>query len=272
MSQTKAYSDQAESGIYTHQQAARKAGEPVELVDNYPRAGLSAKDPRDELMMQKMELIEKGKAAGGNVGMTQLGQVQATDADFRWLQRKRDTEAAANLDAWIGANFHTQDPAQLAWLRETYPEYFDARERIMVERAKFALRVKLLKLRGPKTEEDLILAWGLKTGRIQLDRDWDVVGPSLKPSNAVDMDIERTRYKKGLLTRRRYLSDKERANNAAGLDLTGEAVRNGNPFAPGANDTGYGGFQDTAHSMPGVAVPDSGRYASFLNDVLKPYL
>lgn len=38
-------------------------------------------------------------------------------------------------------------------------EYYEARERLMIDRAKFALRVKLLKLRGPKNHKDLILQW-----------------------------------------------------------------------------------------------------------------
>lgn len=266
-STTQNYSTQAESGIYTHAQEAKRDGQKQNLVASFPRKGLSARDPRDDIMRQKMEAL----AAGPGQGMTPFGQIQATDADFKWLQRKREADQMANLDAWIGENFHIQDPAQLKWLRETWPEYFEAREQVMLERAQFALRVKLLELMGPRDEQDMVLLWGLQTGRIQLDRDWDVIGPARAPGQSIDMKKERTRYSKGLLQRPRYISDYERAANASGLDMVGDAVRGGNPFSAGLN-VGPSGFQASTQSFPGFAVPDQGRYGNFLTKAIAPYV
>lgn len=261
------YSNQAESGVYTHAQEAKRDGQKQNLVSSFPRKGLSTRDPRDDIMRQKMEAL----AAGPGQGMTPFGQIQATDADFKWLQRKREADQMANLDAWIGENFHIQDPAQLKWLRETWPEYFEAREQVMMERAQFALRVKLLELMGPRDEQDMILLWGLQTGRIQLDRDWDVIGPARAPGQSIDMDAERSRYKKGLLQRPRYVSDTERASNAAGFDMAGQPVRGGNPFSAGGN-VGPSGFQSSTQSFPGFAVPSKGRYGNFLTEAIAPYV
>lgn len=243
-----------ESGIYTH-------GAPANLGNistaSYPRGGLQARDARDELISEKAQFM---KQAGGT-GMTPFGQVVATDRDFEWLRKKRETEAFANLDAWIGENFHKADPATRKWLQETYPEYYESRERLMVDRAKLALRIKLLKLRGPKNEKDLLLQWALQTGRIKLDRDWDRVGPSTD-TGPYDAAEERKRYKDGLFSIRRYLGESEREDNAS---------RSDNPFRPISTD--MSGFQGANFGFPGETVPvGNSRYPSFLQNVVSPYL
>lgn len=145
----------AEGGIYTHDVAAAQSG--AQTTGAFPRKGFSARSARDEITAEKMQMIAAN--AGGVAGQTPFGQVVASDADFKWLQKKRETEAYANLDAWIGKNFHTDDVTARKWLQEIWPDYYESREQLMIERAKFALRVKLLKLRGPKTEKDLVLQW-----------------------------------------------------------------------------------------------------------------
>jgi hypothetical protein len=125
----------------------------------------------------------------------------------------------------------------------------------MIDRAKFALRVKLLKLRGPKNHKDLILQWGLATGRIHLDKGWDVVGMYDEPGD-VAMPNQQKRFANGLLNYRRYLSDEERQYNAN---------RDGNPFKPAGPGQADG---QRPSSFPGSAVPDTGRYPSFLSGVI----
>ncbi len=261
---TKDQTQLAESGIYTHAQAAEPGAQGM-TAGAFPRGGLSARDPRDELMAEKAQMV----AASGGTGQTPLGLVTATTADFEYLRKKRETEALANLDAWIGKNFHKADPATRKWLQETFPEYYESRERIMTERAKFALRVKLIKLRGAKNEKDLMLMWGLQTGRIKLDRDWDVIGPYREAGESIDMAQERNRFKNGLFSFRRFLSEDERLNNAGGVDPA-LGVNVINPFAPVT--TGQEGFQRGAGAFPGNVVPDQGRFPAFLRDVVQPYL
>lgn len=249
---------EAESGIYTH--AVADPGQGGAMTSSFPRGGLQARDKRDEIISEKAQYMDAG-------GMTKFGQVVATDADFEWLRKKRETEAFANLDAWIGKNFHKADPATRRWLQETYPEYYESRERIMTDRAKLALRIQLLKLRGPKNEKDLMLQWALQTGRIKLDRDWDRIGPSSNDQN-LPGDAEQKRYKDGLFSFRRFLADSERrANQDRSFDPNGTP----NPFKP--NDaTAYDQGQ-VSSPFPGYAVPDTrDRYPSFLTNVLQPYL
>lgn len=126
----------------------------------------------------------------------------------------------------------------------------------MIDRAKFALRVKLLKLRGPKNHKDLILQWGLATGRIALDKGWDVVGMYDEPGTT-DLQESRSRFSNGLMNYRRYLSDSERVHNA---------VSHNNPFKP--NSQGQADGQMPSQFPNGAAVPNRDRYPSFLSGVI----
>ena len=249
---------EAESGIYTH-----SVEKPYEdggaMTSSFPRGGLQARDRRDELISEKAQFMGKN-------GMSPFGQIVATDKDFEWLRKKRETEAFANLDSWIGLNFHKADPATRRWLQETYPEYYESRERLMTDRAKLALRIQLLKLRGPKNEKDLMLQWALQTGRIKLDRDWDRIGPS---KDMADSSEEQRRFKDGLFSFRRYLSDTERGKNSL-RKFAGAEGGTPNPFQPQNNGASAG---QISSPFPGEAVPDGAdRYPSFLKDTLSQYL
>lgn len=252
-SKTVEMSEKLEAGLTTH--AAPEAEGPV-TAGSFPRKGLEARDPRDELMQEKMQFI-----AGKN-GMSPFGQVVASDADFRWAQKKRETEALANFDAWAGLNFHSNDPALRKWHQEINPSYYEERERVMVERAKMALRIKLLKLRGPKTEEDLITIWGLQTGRIKLDKDWDRVGAyEMTPAehNKAGQLSSQQRFANGLFNFRRYLTSTER--RVGGDDPS-------NPFKTENGE--MDGYQNDDLSFRGGKVPDTGRYTNFFDTFIKP--
>lgn len=254
---TQDYTKQARSGVYTGS-AVQPGASPAQTTQHFARGGLGAEDPRDELMQEKMEFLK----AGGQTGNTKFGQITATDEDFEWLQRKRDTEALANMDAWISDQFHTGDVATRKWLQEVYPDYYEARERELMDRAKFALRVKLLLLRGPKNHKDLILLWGLQTGQIELDRDWDRIGPS---QSAPDQATEQRHFKKGLFNPLRYRTDGER------LSAQGGPVGAPNPFKP-VNDSAAGGqgagIAGTGRPFKGGPVADPNRYPTFLQGIL----
>lgn len=252
LNETRALTKEAQGGVYTTANASTAGSTAAQHTVPFPRRGLGAESSRDELMKEKMEFLEKTGDA-----TTPFGIVTATDEDFKWLQRKRDTEAAANLDAWISQNFHVGDVTTRKWLQEVYPEYYAVREQMMMDRAKFALRVQLLLLRGPKNHKDLILLWGLQTGQIQLDRDWDRIGPTEETLSA---DKEQERFQKGLFNPLRYLSDDERKTNQGG---------NRNPFNPGTN-TGTGGGQIPGPFSVGGRVESTTRYPSFLSKVLNP--
>lgn len=255
------YDKAARAGIYTSGTAGDE-GSPGNMTKSYPRRGFEAFDPMDEMMRVKMDLIAKGQ----NTGMTKYGLVTVTDADMQWLAKKRDTEAKFRFDKWLGSNFNTNDVVTRQWLQKTYPEYHDSREQTLVDRAKFALRVHLLMMRGPKNQKDLVLYWGLQQGLIKLDRDWDKIGAGISDSQYDAAGFEKgeqDRFAGGLMNPWVYKSDKERKANMTGGN---------NPFAPKKAD-GTANLSGAGGGMPGgfglVNVPDQGRYSEFYNSVLR---
>lgn len=256
INQTQSYQRQAESGIVTHDIAPRDPSlGPAQTTGIYPRKGFESRSAKDEMMREKMEFMDKD-------GKTPFGQVIATDSDFEWLRKKRETESKANFDAWIGRNFNVDDVTTRRWLQEVHPEYYDSREQSMIDRAKFALRVNLLKMRGPKNHKDLILLWGLQTGKISLDRNWNVIGAQVK----YDQKQEQKRFAGGLLTPSRYRSDTQRTAAATYQEGTVSA----NPFITA--DTGVGGRQISSPFAVGAEVPNTKRYPAFMDNAIKPFL
>lgn len=247
------YDKAARSGIYTGTVPTSSARDPRvggNMTMAYPRRGFEAFDNRDELMRVKMDLIKDGKTTG----MTPLGLVTVTPQDLEWLQKKQEVEAKFNFDRWIGENFNTNDVVTRQWLQQIYPEYHDAREQAMTDRAKFALRIHLLMMRGPKDHRDLVLYWALQQGLVKLDRDWDKIGAG-KVGDEVDMPGEQKRFRKGLMTPWTYKSDAERISNAS---------RSSNPFRPTGNAFEMvSGGQAGIPGGFGINVPQSGRYSNF---------
>ena len=253
------YDKQARSGVYTKEGGVTGSG--GHMTANFARRGLDAEDPRDEIMRVKMELVKAGKTSG----MTPFGLVTVTEEDMAWLSKKKDVEAKWAFDQWIGENFQTSDVTVRAWLQEVYPDYMDQREQVLVDRAKFALRVNLLLLRGPKNHKDLVLYWALQQGLVKLDRDWDRIGPGA--GFAANMTEEKARFKDGLMNPWRYKSDKERLMNQESRDRNGNPT---NPFEP-KNQSGAQGGTGRGSGF-GINVPQTERYPTFINRILSKAL
>lgn len=241
-------------GIYTHQ--VRDSNDPNlgpgtgQVTSAFPRNGLGAADPRDEIVRMKIEMLEKSKGTNA-LGMTDLGQVQLTEEDLQYLMRKRATEGEANFDAWLGANFHTDSVTIRQWLQRIYPKFYEDRESAMINKAKTALRICRILDKGPQDEEDLILQFGLQEGLVQLEEDWNVIGPTTRKPV---MAQQQTRFQERLMAPRRYKSDAERKPASESII---------NPFRRKAG-TGGKPFPFT-----GGPVDNSGRYGTFLDRVFK---
>lgn len=236
------------SGVYTGapQDKAREGN----VTAQFPLK-LDASDPRDELMRMKQQFLEKA----GVGATTKFGVLHAEDADFEWLKRKKATEITANFQHWVTENFHTNDVVKRKWLQEIFPEYYDEREKEMLQKTKLAMRVKLILLRGPKNEKDLVLMFAIAKGLVTLDRDWDRVGPSM---DTVDAAEEQKRFRANLLNPARYQTNAQRGVNQK---------LNNNPFRPqNASEIGKPfAFAAAEETNPKV-------YPDFLKNVLSPFL
>lgn len=237
-------------GIYTHQ-VRQTPGLGVgtgQVTAAFPRGGLGAADPRDEIVRMKLEMLQKS----GGTGMTELGQVQLTDEDLKYLMNKRATEGEANFDAWLGSNFHTDSVTIRQWLQRIYPKFYDDRESVMINKAKTALRINRILDKGPQDEEDLILQFGLQTGLIKLESDWNVIG-SNSMTQTVTMDKQQKRFQARLMAPRRYKTEEQRAKGANASF---------NPFR-------QTGTSPAEFTFSGGAVKDPNRYGTFLDKIFK---
>lgn len=228
---TRQYTRQAQGGTPTSGEPEVQATDPPAWrTFSAPRGGLgSGETDEDERMADVAELT-------GGTGTSQFGQVVADAGQISaYLERKRQKADLANFDAWVGKNFHKNDPMARKWLQETYPEYYEAREKLAVERAKFALRVFLLKLRGPKNEKDLILLWGLQTGRVRLDDGWDRIGYTFPKTETAKQQFRQDRFMSHLFGPYKYNTGKSRA------DYVANRLEPNNPFP--TEDRGIGGLQ-----------------------------
>lgn len=256
---TQALTEALSSGIYTSSHQHDPNGSAAQQTAAYPRKGFEKWSKQDEEKRMKMQFVAQNNA------QSPFGEIYASDSDLEWLRRKRDTEALANFDSWVGQNFHKDDVVMRKWLQEIHPQFYDVREKAMVDRAKVALRINLIKLRGIQSKEDLVLVWGLQTGRVQLDRDWDRIGPS---KNAVNMEEEGKRFRKNLMGPWRYKTDDERAANAVGVTPGGSVVNN--PFAPAEGPNEERQMQLPSPFAGGVV--SGPQYPNFLRNALAPYL
>lgn len=224
------------------------------VADVFPRH-IGAQDPMDELQRIKHDLLVKGGAGGpgGITGDTQFGKVMFTDRDAQWLARKQKAAELANFDSWFGTNFHKNNVAARKFAQEINPEYYASREQAMVDKAKMALRLKLIGLRGPKSEEDLFTLYALQRGLIKLDPSWDQIG--YYNNNGVS-STDRTRFKERLMSIPRLKSLGQRKINAA--------VKQ-NPFGQGGPNT-PGGFSPSPNTfMGGIPGTETGNWASVLS-------
>lgn len=188
----------------------------------------SARDRMDDEMNQKMQLMDKD-------GMTPFGQVYYDDKVGKWLERKQAVAETANLDAWFNENFNKNNLADRQFAQQIYPEFYDSREQEMIKRAKEAVKLKMIQLRGPQSKDDMYKLWLINTGRVQLPDDWDRIGPSAKPNNQPDYDAAQSAaaFKAGLFRLPKFSTTSQRetaAEQAARVGLWGQKTAAPNRF------------------------------------------
>lgn len=165
-------------------------------------AKFSARDPMDDTIRIRQQLMDPA------TGQTPFGQAVFDDSMANYVLRKEKAIEAANFDAWFGKNFNLNDLASRKWAQQAYPEYFEKRIQQMTERADLALRIKKMELMGPKDEEDLIIQFGLNTGRILLEPGWDTIG--YQPDQSKEDQLGSTQLLRGLVRLPRFFSNAQR--------------------------------------------------------------
>lgn len=192
----------------------------------------TARDRYDDEMNTKMQLMDKN-------GMTPFGQVYYDDKVGRWLQKKEAAAEAANFDSYFNQNFNKNDLASRQWAQQIHPEFYDAREREMAERAELVVKLKKIQLRGPQNEEDLKMLYLIENGRVVLPPDWDKIGAGFEDTDysTEDKKLNEKIFRRGLIRmplfltkeQKRARANQNQENGAWGNAKTKDAFYSGEP-------------------------------------------
>lgn len=142
----------------------------------------------------------KAQFAQGMAG--QNWNVPFTTEDAAYMLSKRDDQERALFDVWVDHKFDLTDPAQVRMLQEIAPELYRRKEEMIDTMQNIASRYAKLRLRGPRTLDDLFLEWQVETGRVELP-----MGPVWNPSlwrKLQSGNLEGNRDKDQVWTSRRY--------------------------------------------------------------------
>lgn len=132
---------------------------------------------------QKETAFKQGLVIDDKTKMTPFGQLQFSERDQQALLAQQDLQREAEFDAWFGERFNKSDLANRQFAQNINKEFYDKREEEMVRRARLALQLKLIQLRGVRTEEDMMLQFGIERGHIVLPTDWDRIGATTTEFN-----------------------------------------------------------------------------------------
>lgn len=204
----------------------------------------------------------KGQFAN-DMGADSKWVVPFSEGDAQYVLRKRDAEEKAEFDAWVMQKFDITDPSQNLMLQSIAPELFQRREEVIDVNQDLVSRYAKLRLRGPKSEDDLRFEWLLETNRMELPKGpiWDPskwrehqwgVKPGALTEAQWDTRNNRARYVYGLFSPISWITQGTsgwQRNAANGADIRGdEAHKLGAdatqtvPYPVTANANWFAGF------------------------------
>jgi hypothetical protein len=128
-------------------------------------------DPRDDYYETKKAVVEDSDHLG-------LGtDVPVTAKDLQYLQDQKTKEEKFLYDSWKFDTFKPgSDPVKLKYYEKLDPSFFKDREDEIDKVLDFVLKLAMIVLHGPRDEEDVMMIYGLTTGRIPIP-DWRAVFP-----------------------------------------------------------------------------------------------
>jgi hypothetical protein len=128
-------------------------------------------DDRDDYMQIKGELAGPGRPA------------PVTDEDVSAVLRKRAAFEVAKQEDWFQNSwkFNSSDPNKQRWAQSVFPEYFARREQVIDEQTLLQNQLAKIKLRGPRSREDLDLLYAIDMGLVNPDERaiWNIQGDTM---------------------------------------------------------------------------------------------
>lgn len=128
-------------------------------------------DPRDEYFETKKQIVAAPQ-------LFKLGtEVPITSKDIQYIQDQKTKQEKLLFDKWKWGTFRPgSDPQRIEYYEKIDPSWFEEREAEIDKILAFTEKLALLVLNGPQDEDDVILLYGLSTGKIPIP-DWKSVYP-----------------------------------------------------------------------------------------------
>ena len=240
---------------------------PTAVAEQHPadfsRDGDATQDAR---MIAKLEL-QKESQEQGKPGMTPLGALAATDADFDWLKSLREHEAQINYDQWFASWFDSASPAQKELALKLDPDFYQRRAKLLDKDLALARRLVRLKIFGPQSRDDVILQYAAEAGFIDADRIEHLLHPE-RAAKAQSKQENQSRFRRGLLNPRRLPRGDwgpwKRSQNAQ--ELFGKNESAFGPTPAYQLGTMQGG-SPVGFSAVGDVTPEQERLSNFKNQL-----
>ena len=148
----------------------RRAGQPGSEAAQFP-ARYYEPDDRDDVAVLKTQLASAARPA------------PVTDSDVEAILRKRAAVEVAKQENWFQNSwqFNSSDPNKQRWAQSVFPEYFSRREQVIDEQTLLQNQLAKIKLRGPRSREDIDLLYAIDMGVVDVSDTsiWNIRGESL---------------------------------------------------------------------------------------------
>lgn len=128
------------------------------------------KDPYDTMWKIKQDLKQ------GNY-VSAARPLPVTEEDLRYLKGKAAAEDYTAFLTWESSKYDLSDPATKEWFHNICPSYFEQREQLIDDMIDLEAKYAKIRLRGPRSEDDLKLEFLIEKGDIQLPNApiWDPI-------------------------------------------------------------------------------------------------
>jgi hypothetical protein len=184
-------------------------------------------DDRDDYMAIKNALATDTRPA------------PVTDEDIAAVLRKRAQFEVGKQEDWFQNTwkFDSSNPTQQRWAQTVFPEYFGRREQVIDEQTLLQNQLAKIKLRGPRTREDIDLLYAIQMGVVEIPE-----GPIFDLGRSANNAADNRQGARGVFSPRRIDIGRMQAWTSVGP----------NPLGGFPNFSNGVGRTDWQNAMPGA--------------------
>lgn len=266
----------------------RKAGQPA------PGAGISGKyvtlnDPANAASNEfpivpfapdSYDTTASLKSMAG-MGLPETGfgknwVVPFTEQDAAYLIRQQEQSKNLDYERWLWKRYNLADPAQSWMFQQIAPEQYEKRKALIMYQQNLSTRYAMLRLYGPKNQEDLMLAYLVDTKQIELPQGpvWDPQEWMAKQAGLEKADYKHTgkgndfwldRYRAGMFSPMKYFTQDQvghgyGANAADPLSFSADPIQMQLYAGTDRSNNPYTKYGKAAWPTPGASKYSSTDY------------